>query len=295
MHWPLPLLALLYTFANGLFFTAYHTDFSKVKHAKHGGKELSWLYIFERVGSALGPVVGGILAGVFSPQISMIFALLIILASLAPLFMTREPVKTQQEVSYRDLDIPKIIIKDSVPIGALNLVNIAHVVFWPLFLAVFVFVNGTYELLGIIVGISTVVSIISTRLFGKFIDKHRGTSLLKYGVWSTMLVNIARIFAIHPSTAVVLSATAEPSELAAKIALVKAYYDETDKHDNHRIAYIALMEQIIALYKAIFLALAWVLFNVFEERVSFQILFAVAAVISIVMLKQKFTALKEKP
>ena len=57
-QWPLLILAFSFSVTNGLFFVAYNTDFSKIKNTEHGGKELSWLYIFERTGGALGPLVG---------------------------------------------------------------------------------------------------------------------------------------------------------------------------------------------------------------------------------------------
>src|SRR5690606_4521088 len=100
LDWPLWLLATFYTMANGLFWVAYHTDFSKVKDSTHGGKELGWLYIFERVGGALGPVVGGLLAAIFVSEATIIFAIIVFAASLVPLFLTNEPVRLHQHITY---------------------------------------------------------------------------------------------------------------------------------------------------------------------------------------------------
>ncbi len=292
--WPLPFLAFMYTMANGLFFVSYHTDFSKIKHASHGGKELGWLYIFERVGSALGPVVGGMLAGFFNPQVSIIFAIMVIFGSLIPLFMTNEPVKVHQKITLRGMGIKKIIKSDAISLTALNVVNVAHGAVWPLFIGVFVFSDNTYQALGFIVGVSMVVSMISARMYGKIVDRKRGSSLLIFGSLSTTVVNIVRVFSFNPVTAASISAVAEPSELAAKMPLVKAYYDEADSHEGYRIAYIVLTEVVVSVGKASFmlLGLAGLLF--LSDQHTLQMMFVVAAIVSLPMMVQNFPALREK-
>jgi hypothetical protein len=54
---PLWLVALFWGAAGSLFFTAFHVDFSKVKHAEHGGKEVGFMMIMQRVGGLLGPLL----------------------------------------------------------------------------------------------------------------------------------------------------------------------------------------------------------------------------------------------
>ncbi len=48
--WPLWLIAQLGSFSTGLHLLAFHTDFSKVKHTEHGGKEISYVVIVDKVG-----------------------------------------------------------------------------------------------------------------------------------------------------------------------------------------------------------------------------------------------------
>lgn len=294
LGWPLVFLALMYTAANGLFFVAYHTDFSKIKHASHGGKELGWLYIFERVGSALGPIVGGLLAGFFDPRITILFAIGIIIASLVPLFMTNEPVRLHQNISFKGFDWQKVIRTDVPSLTAFNIINVTQVALWPLYIGVFVFTENTYESLGLIVGLSTVISIISARLFGKIVDRNHGTSLLKYGVWTSFLINLSRVFASNPASVSIVSALSEPSELAAKMALVKAYYDETDSHEGFRIVYIVFMEMTGAIGKALFVLVGWLSLTLFSGQLAFQMIFALTAIVGVFMLKQNFPALREK-
>lgn len=293
IRWPLPFLALMYTMANGLFFISYHVDFSKIKHASHAGKEIGWLYIFERLGSALGPIVGGLLAGFFNPQISIIFAIMVIFGSLIPLFVTNEPVKLHQHVTYRGFNWRAVLTSDAPSLISFNIMNVVHATVWPLFIGVFVFTDNTYEALGLIVGISMAISIISARLFGRLVDGRHGTALLNYGVWTSVLVNLCRIVAVSPATASVVSALSEPTDLAAKMALVKAYYDESDSHEGYRIAYIVFMEQAVTTGKALFMLCSWLCVLAFDAQLAFQLIFAATAVVSLGMLKQNFAALRE--
>lgn len=294
VQWPLPFLALMYTLANGMFFVAYHADFSKIKHRDHGGKELGWLYIFERLGSALGPVIGGLVAGLFSPQVSIIFAIVVIFGSLIPLFMTNEPVKAHQIVDYAKLDKKRIITNDMPSIMSFNVINIVHAAFWPLFIGVFIFVDNTYETLGILIGISMVISILSARLYGKLVDRYQGKQLLQFGVYSTSIINVLRSLISQPFGAVAITSAAEPTELAARLPLVKGYYDETDNHDDLRVAYIAFTEQVTAVAKALFTLLLAIMLIYLNDRASFQVIFMLGAVISFGMLKQNFKALQGK-
>lgn len=295
MHWPLIFLSFMYTMANGMFFVAYHTDFSKIKHASHGGKELGWLYIFERVGSALGPVVGGLLAGFFDPQVTILFAITIIFASLIPLFLTNEPVKVHQHITFKGFDWRSVTKSDGPALGSFNIVNLTHAALWPLFIGVFVFTDNTYEALGVIVGLSMLVSMISARLFGRLVDKKHGTALLKYGTWTTMLVNLSRIFAVSPASATIVSTLSEPTELASKMALVKAYYDESDSHEGYRIVYIVTMEMVTSVGKSLFMLAGWAAIVLLSnDKLAFQLLFFATAIIGFGMLKQSFPALKEK-
>lgn len=294
LRWPLAFLSLMFTLANGLFFVAYHTDFSKVKHANHGGKELGWLYIFEKSGAALGPVVGGLLAGFFNPHISIIFAILVIFASLIPLFLTNEPVKVHQHISYNGFPLKNVLKTDAPSLTAFNIMNVGHATVWPIFIGIFVFVDNTYESLGFIVGISMLVSVISARLFGKLVDNRHGTSLLRYGVWTSVLVNVSRMFAVNPSSASILSILSEPTDLAAKMALAKSFYDEADSHQGFRIVYIVVMEQIVAVGKALYMLIGLIFVMVFDDQLALQLLFALTGLISLGMLKQNFSALKER-
>ena len=289
---PLLFLMLVWTLSNGMFFIATNVDFSKINHAKHGGKELGWLYIFERIGAAAGPVVGGVIATFIAPEATILFALIILIASIVPLLLTNEPVKVHQKVDFSGFK-RRPYIRDYISLSGYNITNVVNGLIWPLFLAAFVLIENTYATLGLIVGISMVISLVSARLYGKFIDSKKGSSLLKIGAITNVLLQISRAFVTSAPAATAVTTAGEPINLAMKMPLVKGVFDVADEDDNFRIVYLVWMEAITGIAKAIFcfcLYFASLQFDPFDVlRVSFIAL----SIASLSVLVQKFPALRK--
>jgi MFS family permease len=51
-NWPLWVIGSIGSLCFGLFLMAFNVDFSKIKHTEHGGKEISFLQMFERIGAS---------------------------------------------------------------------------------------------------------------------------------------------------------------------------------------------------------------------------------------------------
>lgn len=291
--WPLIILAFAFTIANGLFFISYHTDFSKVKDSKHGGKELGWLYIFERAGSALGPLLGGLVATFISAELTILMAILIFAASLIPLFLTNEPVKTHQRVTFKGFKW-RGRVSDSISLGAFGVENVASNVMWPLLVGVAIFVDDTYAKVGAIVAIGMAVSMFSARMFGTFIDEKRGNKLLQYGVFMNALVHVFRSFIYTPAGAVSVSTLNEPMTLSYRMPLVKGAYDMADTLHGYRIAYFVWIEMTTAIPKAIYCLLLFTMCSYFDELSVLRFSFIGVGIYSLCMLVQNFPALKKQ-
>jgi MFS family permease len=292
LNWPLYMLAVYFTLANGLFFVAYNTDFSKVKHNEHGGKELGWLYIFERGGGALGPVVGGIIAAVFAPEATIIFAITVFIVSLVPLFLTNEPVKLHQHIHYSGFPHRKHA-SDFWSLSAFNIVNVANGVFWPLLMAVFIFTEDTYAKLGAVVGLSLAISVFSARMFGKFIDSKKGRGLMQYGVGMSAVLNIVRAFITNGSGAVAVSVLGEPIGLSYRMPLIKGFYDAADSEEGYRIVYLVWAEIWTGLAKGAYCISLYFASLAYDPITVLRYNFIGIALIGIVMLTQRFPILKK--
>lgn len=289
--WPLFFLAFVFDSSNSLFFLAYNTDFSKVKDSKHGGKELGWLYVFERIGKALGPIAGGLLAGIVAPEATLVFAILVLMLSLVPLFLTNEPVKAHQRVSFKGFRV-RDHARDYLSVGAFNMQNVANMVFWPLLLAVFIFQDNTYTKLGTLVGITMGISIFSAHMFGKFIDNRRGVYLLRYGVLMNVVLSASRAAITGTGGAVAVSVLGEPVILSYRMPLIKGLYDEADGADGYRIVYLAWAEIIAGSTKFSYSFGLLIASQYFDPISVIRVSFLVIPVIGLASLAQRFPALK---
>ncbi len=289
--WPLPFLALFFTISNGLFFIAYNADFSKVNHNKHAGKELGWLYVFERIGGALGPIVGGLLAGLLAPEATMLFAIGVLLGSIVPLMLSAEPVKTHQKVVYRSFKF-KRYARDMYAMAGYNVAYSVNITFWPLYIAVAIFTSGTYEKLGLLLGASLAISIVSARMFGSFIDAKKGRNLLKWGVLMNLILNITRSFTGTAGGAVASTVLGEPIALAYRMPLVKGFYDNADSGGDQRVSYLVMIEAATAVAKAIFCLGVALAMLMFDPEAVLRYSFIFVGLISLIMTLQRFPALE---
>ncbi len=290
--WPLYLLSFFFSIANTLFFLAYHTDFSKIKDSKNGGKELGWLNIFERVGSAVGPVIGGLMATLISPEFTIVFAIMVLLGSLIPLFLTNEPVKVHQHIQFKGFNWHRHK-RDFVSLSAHNVENVASQVMWPLYIAIVIFAENTYAKLGVIVGIATAVSIVSARMIGEVIDNRKGLKLLQYGTYINATIHILRSFTSTATGAIAISTINEPTTLTYHMPLLKGFYDEADSEPGYRIVYLTVTEIINGVAKAIYYLGLFMACYFFDPISVLRYSFIIVGVISLGMLFQRFPALKK--
>lgn len=292
MGWPLALLATVFTTANGLFFLALHTDFSKIQHNEHGGKELGWLTIFERLGSAIGPFVGGVVASFIAPEATIVLAILVLIASLIPLFMTKEPIKTHQKVSYRGLNHKKYA-RNNFALAIFNIVISSNGIIWPLYVGVFVFTDNAYAKLGVLVAISMAVSMFSARMFGKFIDGRKGRALLNYGSVMNFVLYVSRAFVTTPGGAIAATTLSEPLILSYKMPMVKAFYDEADSVESQRISYLVWSEAWMSVAKCLYFLVLLLFVANFDSSMTIRVSFVIAGLLSFLMMTQKYSALKK--
>jgi MFS family permease len=291
-EWPLAVLAFSFSVTNGLFFVAYNTDFSKIKDTKNGGKELSWLYIFERIGGALGPLVGGILASLIAPELTIFVAIVVLICSLIPLFLTNEPVRLNQHIKFKGFPWQRHI-RDFISIGAFGVDNVASLIMWPLLIAVLIFTEDTYATLGVITGFSLAISVFSSYLLGKHVDDNKGPSLLQFGVVINSIIHIVRAFITSMLGAVIITVFNEPNTLAYKIPLVKGYYDSADSEEGYRIVYLTINEMTSGLAKAIYCGVLFFACYFADSITVLRFSFIAVAFITLAILLQRFPALKK--
>lgn len=290
-QWPLSLIAFAYGVTNALFFTAFHVDFSKVKHRDHGGKEVGWLISVEKVGAVLGPIVGGVVGYVFGAQYIFAAAILLLFIGIVPLFLTQEPTATNQKLDFKGLDLQSIKY-DIISCTSMLVENVIVIVMWPLFLAIFVFANNPYIQIGAITSLSVFVSLFLARIMGRTIDKNKGRQLLRFGAIGNGILHLFRPFTGGFPMALGINLANEAVTPAYRMPLTKGFYDAADDLPGRRIVYIALIESFGSFNKALFFLLFGVLaFYMSNQRELFVAIFFFAAVLSLGIMLERFKAL----
>lgn len=290
---PLWLIALFAAMSSGLFFISYHVDFSKIKHSKHGGKELGFMVFMERLGTVIGPIIGGILATIFDVKYSFFAAITFFLIGIIPMFMSGEPVKTKQIIHFRDLPIRRIR-RDLITYSALGVENNVCLVIWPLFIATFVLVGSVYLKIGIITALGALMTVTAARIIGKLIDEHKGRSLLRISLIGNIMLHMARIFTNSFGYALGLNVTNEVITVGYRMSYVKGMYDKADDLPGFRIAYISTMEAFASSAKSLFYVLLAVLCFIINDKNIMVSAFLIAILMSLVIMLERFPALNSR-
>ncbi len=280
LGWPLIVLALLNSAAASLFFVAFHTDFSKIKDSAHGGKEIGYMTMIEKLGGILGPLVGGAVATVFDARYTIIVAIAVLLVSLVPLLLTNEVVRVHQHITFRGFPWRQQT-RQLISYSCNNTENIICILLWNFYLALVVFKTGTYAKIGAITAVTTALSFFFARYIGKHVDTKHGQKLLHFGVLTNSLVHVLRLFVTTPLTAFGVNAVNEPVTMCYRMPYAKNYYDTADTLPGYRIAFIAINEATSAFSRSLlWLALLIASYHV-SEITAIKGAFIAAAILSL--------------
>lgn len=289
--WSLWVVALVAAISTSFFFVAYHVDFSKIKQSKEEGAELGHMYVLVRVAGAVGPLFGGLLATVFGTDTAMIAAILIMLLAIIPLMMTAEPVRATGKMP--DFSTVKLN-KETRNILAYSGAAIARqsmLYLWPLYIALFVFTENIYGMVGFVTSISVVSSIIAAKMFGGLIDDRKGGNLLNYGAIFYSIINALRVTVSTTHGVIGINIMSEVGETSMVLPLTKGFYDHADSRKD-RVAYISLMEVATGFPRALFWLVIAAMFANFEPEFVLKAGMLFAALVTPLVMVQNFSAIK---
>lgn len=291
LHTPLWLIALIWGSALSFFFLAYHVDFSKIMHQEHGGKELSYMTILERVGAASGPVVGGLIATFAGAEYTIIVAIVLFMASTLPLFMSQEPIRLHQHLEFRGLPYKKLW-RDAISFAGMGFDNIVSVGIWPLYVALTILTVNTYANIGFVTSLGTVAAILSATFIGKVVDKNKGSVLYKWSTWTNAIVHLIRPVIGSFGGVLLLNVANEAVSTGYRMPYTKAMYARADDLPGYRIAYLVFIEVVGDMGKSLAWLLAGILCSFLVFSSAIHVLFICTACISLIMLVQRYPSLR---
>ncbi len=289
MNWPLWSIGLLWGGSASFFFIPFDVYFSKIKHKEHGGKELGFVIIVERIGNVIGPLVGGLVAWMFGGQALFLVSFIVLVFGFVPLVLSGEPVKIKQKLSFRTLPLSKIK-RDIMPNTALGVENNLSISGWSLYLGLFVLVGGSsaYSKLGFISSASIAASVLVTYLIGSLIDSNKGRRLLRFSAVGNSILHLSRIFVSTYNGAFLVNVANEFLTVGYKMPFVKGKYDAVDGLPGHRIVYFASLEIIASTVKATLWFVLALLSTVVSGYSVMVIAFLIASVASLIITTERF-------
>lgn len=291
LHWPLLFVAFFGSWATGLHLQSFHTDFSKVKHSEHGGKELSYIAVLERIGGVIGPLVGGVIATVYDPRYTIAAAIFLQIVALIPLFMSAEPVVTKQHITFKGMAWRRHI-PDYVSTVPLSVENFISAIIWPLFLTAVVLGSAVFAKLGIIVAAGTGLTILAAQLIGRLIDDSKGGLLLRVGTVVNAAIHCVRPFITSFPAAIGINIANDPVTAAYQMPYMKGFYDAADSLPGYRIAYIASIQVVGDIAKTLLCLGLWLATNYTDPVTVIKVGFFVAALASLGIMTERFPALR---
>jgi MFS family permease len=290
-HWPLWMIAILNGISLSMFFVAYHVDFSKVIHAEHGGKELGFMTIMERIGAAMGPVIGGVVATLFGPQYTIAAALLLFVGAVIPLFFSAEPTRTHQKLVFRGFPYRKLK-RDFLTRAAMGMDNTASLILWPFYAAMVLLTVNTYASVGLVTSLGIIASILTAHFIGQVVDRNKGRLLLSWAVVVNSIVHVLRTLVSGFGGTIMVNMANEAVTAGYMMPYTKGMYARAEDLPGFRIVYIIMVEVAVDVGKVLLLLVAWGLTFVIHPLHAILASFLIAAVFTLLIMTQNFPALR---
>jgi len=290
-HWPLWMMAILNGISLSMFFVAYHVDFSKVIHAEHGGKELGFMTIMERIGAALGPVVGGVVATVFGPQYTIAAALTLFIGAVVPLFFSSEPTRLHQKLDFRGLPY-RTLKRDFLTRTAMGMDNIASLLLWPFYAAMVLLTVNTYASVGLVTSLGIIASILAAHFIGRIVDRDKGRFLLNWSVIVNSTIHLFRTVISGFGGTIMVNMANEAVTAGYQMPYTKGMYARAEDLPGFRIAYIVMAEVTVDAGKVLLLLMTWGLTFVMQPLHALLACFVITAFYTLLIMTQNFPALR---
>ena len=294
--WVLVVVLVFEGISNAMYSIAYSVDFSKVKSAEHAGKEIAYMNIFEKVTAGLSPLIGGLIALVFGPQVVMVLAAVFFAIAAVPLMKTGEQVKTRQKLQLRGF--PWHLIRSH----AFAQMSIGYDLFtsgtvWSLFTAIIILGVGTgndvYAMSGLLLSGVFFSAIAASYIYGKLIDRKKGGELLRISVIVDSLVHIVRPFADNPITAAAVNAANEVATTGYAMPYTRGLFDNADL-SGRRITYMGLVE-ILSNFGILIAALLFAfLVMLIGETKALSNFFFFSAIFVLLILTARFALYRKR-
>ncbi len=257
----LPILFLaapwFYALQKSFFWPPYHADIAL--HNRHGqrGREVGALFSLVEVASIVGPILGGVITGVFGFKILFIISALLSLFSVYPLFKSKEIYPLHQ---FHFSVFWKIVRK--YPANFFGYWGYAEdlmlMTLWPIF--VFTIMHGVLGV-GILITVANLVAIMLMLYLGKVIDRKHHLDFLRIGSIFYGLSWFFRQFAVSLPGVFIFDTLTRIGKAVVNVPMTALTYHLADRHRTDlAMAYAVFYEFSLSIGKLFTALLAfWIL------------------------------------
>ncbi len=271
-----------------LYDMCYLVGFSKVKSVSSAGKEIGYMNILERVANSLGPIIGGVIASLYGPEVVMIISSVLFILAAVPLFATGEPV-TLKPVSFRGFPW-RLTWRSLVAETAVGYDVYVTGTAWTLFMAVVIFAGSgddIYAKIGAFASIAFISALVMSYAFGKMIDRNGGLSLLRFSSVANAVTHALRGFIGTPAGIISINLLNEAATTGYSMSFLRGMFDMADRTGN-RITYILLIEMVVNVGPTLAALLSALLLALFPAALALQVFFVISAFVVLFIMVPRF-------
>ena len=275
--------------ATVLYDMAHLVSFSKVKSTERAGRELGFMNIVDKVAKGVSPLIGGVIAWLFGPDVTIWAACVLFLLSAIPLLRTAEPVRLNQKITFSGFPWRQAW-RSFLAEAAIGVDNAGSIVIWEMYLIAIILAgagNVAYAQIGALASVTLIVGLVIPRIYGRIVDKRRGFELLQYGVIANAIVHFIRPIVATPVSAGAANVARESASTAFVISFLRGMFDLADR-SGHRIAYLLIIEIALNIGSALMYGLATLLVFYLDDRFGLSLSFIIVGLVSLTIGSARF-------
>lgn len=276
---------VLQQLSSTLYDLAYLVNFSKVKSSEHAGKEIGTMQVIEKIARIASPLIGGVIASVYSPQATIAIACGLFIISAWPLMRTVEPTMTRNRLRFEGfpwrLSRPSLISESVIGFDF-----VASGMTWTLFISLYVFEalgNNMYAALGGLASLGVLVSVVTAWTFGQIVDKHKGGVLLSAGTIVNVIIHAFRPFTTSAAGVMGVNIANETATSAYSIPFTRVTFDVADT-SGFRITYMMFIEMSLNFGASLGCFVLALCLHLFGAEEGMKAMFIVAAMYELLLL-----------
>ena len=288
--WLLALVVILQGASAALYSICYSIDFSKVKSTTHAGKEIAYMNIVEKVTTGLSPLIGGIIAFFFGPEVVLIIAAVLFAVAAVPLLQTAEQESPHQKLDFKGF--PWHLIRPNIAAQlALGFDVFTSGTVWSLFTAVFIIgigaTNEVYAANGALLSVVLFAALGASYAYGKLIDQKRGGDLLRIASVGNAVTHLMRAFTTTPIAVAGLNIANEAATTGYSMAYTRGVFDNADL-SGKRVTYLGVVETLGNLGAALGGLILFFLSSSIGDHDALRVFFFIAAGVVLLIMTARF-------